>query len=330
MSAESISIAGILSISWIIILILDIAASLSLSLVAGLSFRKIFLWGLTSLALPPVLILYGTLIERNIFHVSNVELYFEGLPESFDGYRIVHISDIHARSFQRRTEALRKAVSRINSTNGDIVVFTGDLITMNTEELDGLAEVLSEIKANDGVVSILGNHDYCIYDDPDRDGNNRKDSVCNLIEIEESMGWRVLLDENLTIRRGNDSIAVIGVRNISPSRHFPSDGDLQKASEGTEDMFRILLTHDPMHWDMEVSGKHYPLTLSGHTHGMQFSIFGWSPGSLIFRQDRGLYERNGEYLYINKGLGETIFPARIGAVPEITLITLHPSPDTQL
>ena len=143
-----------------------------------------------------------------------------------------------------------------------------------------------------------------------------------VIEKEKAMGWNVLIDENRRITRGKDTIAVIGVENTSPSRHFPSKGDLTKASEGTEGLFRILLSHDPMHWDMEVLGKDYPLTLSGHTHAMQFALGKWCPSKYMFRQYRGLYTENSQHLYVNIGLGETIFPARIGAVPEITLITL--------
>jgi predicted MPP superfamily phosphohydrolase len=144
----------------------------------------------------------------------------------------------------------------------------------------------------------------------------------DLIIKEREMGWDLILNEHRIIRKGQDSIAVIGVENTSPSKHFPSRGDLNKASEGTEGMFRMLLTHDPMHWEAEITGKDYPLTLSGHTHAMQVSIFGWSPSSLIFRQHKGLYTEGNQSIYVNKGLGETIFPARIGARPEITLITL--------
>ena len=144
----------------------------------------------------------------------------------------------------------------------------------------------------------------------------------DLIERERAMGWDLLLDENRLICRGTDSIGIIGVQNTSPSRHFPSKGNLPKASEGTEGLFRIVLSHDPMHWESEILGQDYPVTLSGHTHAMQLSILGWSPSRLLFKQHRGLYSDNGQYLYVNPGLGETIFPARIGVRPEITIITL--------
>lgn len=202
-----------------------------------------------------------------------------------------------------------------------MVAFTGDLITMKSSEIDGLSDILRSIKAKDGVVSILGNHDYCMYSDPKEQGS-RPDSVQNVIDKEKAMGWKILVNENMKVHRGKDSIAVIGVENTSPSRHFTSRGNLGKASESTDGMFRILLSHDPMHWDAEVVGKDYPLMLSGHTHALQFSLFGWCPSRYMFKQYKGLYRNDDQYLYVNIGLGETIFPARIGARPEITVITL--------
>lgn len=321
MSIEFTSIIGILIISWISLLILDLALSALIRLSFGIAFRKAFLWGLLSLAIPLVLMAYGVLIERNLYQVRNVEICFEELPESFDGYRLIHISDIHARSFAHRLESLGKAVRKINSLDADMVAFTGDLITMKSSEIDGLSDILRSIKAKDGVVSVLGNHDYCMYSDPKEQGS-RPDSVQNVIDKEKAMGWYILVNESMKVHRENDSIAVIGVENTSPSRHFPSRGNLGKASESTDGMFRILLSHDPMHWDAEVVGKDYPLMLSGHTHALQFSLFGWCPSRYMFKQYKGLYRNDDQYLYVNIGLGETIFPARIGARPEITVITL--------
>ena len=317
---ESIAVLGIMLVCWIALIIADAALSGLVCLVSGIAYRSAFLWGLTALALPPLVIAYGSLWERNRFQVKEVKLGFENLPESFEGYRIVHISDIHARSFERREKHLQKAVDRINALKPDLIAFTGDLITLTPSELEGLTPILKVLHAEDGIVSVLGNHDYCQYADTDE--ITKRKYMKDLIESERAMGWTLLLNENVTIRRGTDSIAVVGVENISPSRHFPSKGNLCKASEDTEDCFRILLSHDPMHWDYEITGKHYPLTLSGHTHSMQISIFGWSPSSLIFKQHGGLYTKGNQHLYVNIGLGETIFPARIGARPEITLITV--------
>ena len=140
------------------------------------------------------------------------------------------------------------------------------------------------------------------------------------------MGWTLLMNEHRMHRRGADSIAIVGVENTSPSHHFPSKGDLAKAAEGTEGMYRILLSHDPLHWEAEIVERDFALTLAGHTHAMQFAMFGWSPSRHLFPQYRGLYttaEDRTQHLYVNTGLGETIFPARIGVRPEITLITLR-------
>jgi predicted MPP superfamily phosphohydrolase len=210
----------------------------------------------------------------------------------------------------------------INALEPDLIAFTGDLMTLGPDELYTLSDILESMKAKDGVISILGNHDYSLY--AANTTQETKDKYRKeLMEKQREIGWNLLLNEHAIIHRGQDSIAVIGVENTSPSQHFPSKGDLPKASEGTEGMFRILLSHDPMHWDDEIVGQDYPLTLSGHTHAMQFSIFGWSPSSLMFEQYRGLYTKGDQHLYVNIGLGETIFPARIGARPEITLITLN-------
>lgn len=329
MSTELISFIGILVIASIILTILNAAVSGIIFLIFGISFKKLFLWGLLSLALPPIMMAYGVFIERNIYQVKKVEIGFGNLPESFDGYRIVQISDIHSRSFVKRGKSLQRAVDKINGLNPDLITFTGDLVTMVPGEADSLSGILSQLKAQDGVISILGNHDYGIYAHGPGSGSGAispEKAVAQLTQKEKALGWDLLLDENRTIRRGEDSIAVIGVENTTPSAHFPSKGNLAKASEGTEGMFRILLSHDPMHWEMEVLGKDYPLTLSGHTHAMQFALFGWSPSRYMFRQNKGLYSEGNQHIYVNIGLGETIFPARIGTPPEITVITLRRSP----
>ena len=308
----------IIALFWIVLVVADLCVSLGLKLTAKVLFRKAFRWGLVALLVPPMVIAYGTLVERNRFEVKEVVLEFDGLPESFDGYRIVHISDIHARSFSKRAKQMQKAVDMINGTDPDLVAFTGDLISLVPDELDCIAPALSAITAQDGVISVLGNHDYGTYAD------TSGVLVDDLIAKERDMGWNLLLNEHKVLHRGLDSIVVVGVENTSVSHFFPSNGDLTKASEGTEGAFRIVLTHDPMHWESEILGQDYALTLSGHTHAMQLSLFGWSPSSLMFKHSDGLYtsDAGNQHLYVNVGLGETIFPARIGARPEITLITL--------
>lgn len=278
--------------------------------------------GLWSLVIPPTFMFYGMLIERNLSRVKNVELAFDNLPESFDGFTMVQLSDIHSRSFIGREKTLKKFVNKVNNLNADLITFTGDIITLESEELERTMPILRDLNARNGVASVLGNHDYGVYMDPSKGLEKREKCVGNVIEFERRMGWNILLDNNIIIKRDNDSIAVIGVENTTPSRHFQSRGNLAEASEGTDGIFRILLSHDPMHWDMEIIGKDYPLTLSGHTHAVQFSLFGWCPSRYMFKQYKGLYENGSQKLYVNIGLGETIFPARIGAAPEITLITL--------
>ena len=320
MTFELSSTLMIILLCWIILTIADLTVCGLLKLIFGLPFKKAFLWGLLALLLPPIIIAYGSLIERNCFRIKQITITTTDLPENFDGYRIVHISDIHARSFNGREKHLQRAMDKINELKPDMVAFTGDLITMTPDELESHTHALGSLKARDGIFSVLGNHDYSMYSDAGPEA--RQKHMETLISAEEALGWNLLMDENRIIRRGADSIALIGVQNTSPSRHFPSKGNLTIASEGTEGMFRILLSHDPMHWEAEILGQNYPLTLSGHTHAMQFSFLGWSPSSLMFKQFRGLYTRGDQSLHVNPGLGETIFPARIGVRPEITLLTL--------
>ncbi len=309
----------IILLCWAILLVADLVVSGLLRLIGKVPFRKAFRWGLLSLLVPPVVIAYGSVVDRNRFEIKEIVLEFDDLPESFDGYRIIHISDLHARSYAKRTARLERAAQIINGLDADLIAFTGDLISLVPDEIDPIAASLSTLKAKDGVVSVLGNHDYGTYAD------TSGVLVGDLIAKEREIGWELLLNEHKVLHRGADSIVVIGVENTSVSHFFPSNGDLTKASEGTDGAFRIVLTHDPMHWESEILGQDYALTLSGHTHAMQLSIFGWSPSSLMFKHSDGLYTEDSQHLYINVGLGETLFPARIGAHPEITVITLEKS-----
>ena len=323
MSTELLSVAIILGVCWVALAVLDLAVAGLLAWILGLSFKRCFTWGLLSLAVPVVLMLYGILIERNCSRVNTVEVTFDDLPEAFDGYTIVHLSDIHSRSFRHRTGALQRMVEKASSLDADLIAFTGDIVTISPEELDATEEALRGLKARDGVVSILGNHDYCPYIKEGESGKSPAQGLAEVIARERAMGWRLLINGHTVLHHGGDSIAIVGVENTSTSPHFPSRGDLNKAMQGTEGMFRILLSHDPTHWDLQVVGKDIPLTLSGHTHAMQFSLFGWSPIGHFYKQSKGLYRKGKQFLYINIGLGETIFPARIGAMPEITRIILR-------
>ena len=313
----------LLLLCWAILAVADTAVAGVAAIIGGVRFRTVFLWGLISFLIPVFAFAWGTLFERNWYQVKEVTFESPTLPAAFDGFRIAQVSDIHLRSFAGRPESLRKAVDKLNSLDPDIVCFTGDLISMDVSEIDGFEEILQSIKVP--VFSVMGNHDYHIY--AGSKGKVEKSTMVAKVEElkarERALGWNLLLNQNSVISRGGDSLAVIGVENTSASKHFPSHGDLQAAMEGTDGCFCVLLSHDPTHWEMEVLGRDMPLTLSGHTHAIQFSLFGWCPSRYLFKQYRGLYAEGSQSLYVNIGLGETIFPARIGTRPEISLITLR-------
>ena len=292
------------------------------SMLFGASFKIVFLRGLWFMLFPWLAWIYGTVVERNRFRTEKVEITSESVPTTFDGYRIVHISDMHLMSFAGREGALQRAVDKINALEPDMIAFTGDLVTMGPEELDGLQDILSTLKAKDGVYSILGNHDYSEYRRWDSQ-QAKREALEELKRRVGEMGWRLLLNENEAIVRGEDKLSVIGVENISGNRSFRTYGDLQKALKDADGEYKVLLSHDPTHWRAEVVGKSdIDLTLSGHTHAMQISLLGWSPASLMYDEYRGLYSEGNQHLYVNVGLGQTAVNARFGAAPEITLITL--------
>ena len=320
MHFELVMTCILVALCWAILAAADaVVAGLS-ALIFDVRFKTVFLWGLLSFLLPVLAIVYGTFIERNIYSVCPVTVRSSSLPPAFQGFRIALISDIHLRSFAQRPASLSRAVEKINSLDADVVCFTGDLVSLDVSELDGFGGILRRLSPP--VYSVLGNHDYLIYGRRRNGRGTTRAGVDSLKASEKALGWNLLLNENRILTRGRDSLAIVGVENTSASKHFPSHGNLSRAMAGTDGCFRILLSHDPTHWDMEVIGRDIPLTLSGHTHALQFSLFGWCPSRYLFRHYRGLYQEAGQSLYVNTGLGETIFPARIGARPEITLITL--------
>ena len=245
------------------------------------------------------------------------------LPESFDGYRIMQFTDLHVGTFNGRTEVVKAVVDSINSHHPDMIVFTGDLVNTLARELEDYTEVLKDLKAPDGVVSITGNHDYACYFKWDSPVDSLLD-IRYLQQMERDMGWRLLLNENIVLHRGNDSIAILGVENdgLPP---FPSLGDLDKAQKGVQQgCFKVLLSHDPTHWKRSIlPDTNVDLTLSGHTHGMQFKIGNFSPASFFYPEWGGEYRNeDGRALYISLGAGEALLPFRFGAWPEVNLITL--------
>lgn len=288
-------------------------------------------FGWTALALTltfVIIMVYGIYIGRFRLAVTEMEYSHPDVPAAFDGYRIVHISDLHLGTFDDNKKKLTRIVERINSLNPDLVCFTGDLVSLGVKETEPYVQALSSIKAADGVASVLGNHDFFIYSFRGRPEAEQNAEVEKLVNVERNeMGWKLLRNESLTISRGEEKITILGVDNQDAASdqgfHTISRGDLRKAMEGT-DGFRILLSHDPSHWGHEVvPDTDIQLTLSGHTHAAQVRILGWTPAKWVFKETDGRYDRDGQTLYVNIGLGGTA-PIRIGAKPEITLITLTP------
>ena len=266
-------------------------------------------------------ILFGAIKGKENFKVREVTFTSANLPEEFDGYRVLQLSDIHSGSWKGNPEALKRAIDICNSQNADLALFTGDLVNSRSNELIEFMNIFSELKAKDGVYSVLGNHDYGTYVKWDSEAD-RIANIDSLISRENRMGWKMLNNSRTIIRKGNDSIAVIGVEN-SGRPPFPDYARLKEASAGTEGMFQILMSHDPTHWRREVLPESdIELTLSGHTHDMQITFFGLSVSSFIYPEHNGMYMEGDRGLYVNIGLGHVLFPMRLGAWPEITVITL--------
>lgn len=294
------------------------------------------LWvGLPMAALVFVMMWWGALIGRNRIETVDVEITSTKLPESFNGYKIVQISDLHVGTWGENPKFIDKLVDSVNGLKPDLIVFTGDIVNRESSELIPFIKSLSRLKAKDGVYSILGNHDYGDYmawDNPE----SKRANLQLLKTYEHAMGWKMLNNSHVSIRNAEgDSIVLIGVENWGEPP-FTKYGDLRKAypqEKLNDGNFKILLSHNPEHWNQEVSHvSNIDLTMAGHTHGMQieFSLGGkkWSPAKYRYDQWGGLYAReNGKgeetKVYVNIGSGEVGMPMRIGATPEITVFTLH-------
>lgn len=268
---------------------------------------------------------YGSLVGKYQLEVTHVDYASQRVPAAFDGYQVVHLSDIHLSTFVDNPEAFQRVVDSVNAQQPDLICFTGDLISLGLAEFDSLSHILARFHATDGVVAVLGNHDLFIYG-RDLTAQQRIDARNHLADLERSIGWTVLRNEHQAIHRGQDSITLVGVDNVhGPGQgfHTLNLGDLSQAMQGVgEDQFSILLSHDPSHWEAEVLGKtSIALTLSGHTHAAQIRFFGWSPASWMFHHVQGRYDQDGQTLYVNRGIGCTI-PFRIGCPAEVTVITL--------
>lgn len=316
---------GLALIPHIVYLILKLA---SLVFRFHVSYRP---YGYTAVGLVVVWVLlfgYGHYFGRFFYEISDVELSCKSLPRSFDGYRIVQISDLHLDGWVGKKEKLEEIVRTINDQKPDLIIFTGDLISLDRNELRPFIPVLRTLSAKNGTFSIMGNHDYMPYNRSMSD-RERASAVAELQRMQrEELGWNLLLNENKTLYRGTDSIAIVGCENKSMGIHnVVSRGDLKKALAGVEDMFHIILTHDPTHWKGEIVANesktgHASLTFSGHTHSGQFRLFGFSVARFVYDEYDGLYKDGDQQLYVNIGLGGTM-PMRVGATPEITVFTLR-------
>lgn len=272
-------------------------------------------------------LLYGFSNKYN-YQVKRVKLSFDNLPGAFRGMKIIHISDIHCGSFTN-TPAVLKGIKKIMDEKADVILFTGDLVNDRSVETQEYLEVFSLLKAPMGVYSILGNHDYGDYVAWPFNGVSKVQNLQNLKKVHADIGWHLLMNEHVVLEKGNAQLALLGIENWSAKARFPKYGRLDRAYAGVEKYpFKILLSHDPSHWDAQVRTQ-YPdidLTLSGHTHGMQFGVdipgFKWSPVQYVYKQWAGLYEEGKQKLYVNRGFGFIGYPGRVGILPEITVITL--------
>ncbi len=292
--------------------------------------------------------LFGTLINgfgnKYQYQLKRIPLSFSNLPAAFKGLKIVHISDIHSGSLTDKGAVL-KGIDKIMQEKPDLILFTGDLVNNTADEMDAYMDVFNKLNAPLGVYSTLGNHDYGDYVTwTDRDEVHIKKeeeigkhiwtplqlaNLEKLKQIHADLGWQLLMDEHVAIQKDGQSIALLGVQNWSAKARFPKYGNMEKTYAGSATHpFKILMSHDPSHWDGEIRTK-YPdidLMLSGHTHGMQFGVelpgFKWSPVQYVYEQWAGLYEKDAQKLYVNRGYGFIGYPGRVGILPEITLLEL--------
>jgi len=278
-------------------------------------------------AIPFASIIYGIWKGKYNYKVLKTTVYYDDLPDEFDGFKILQLSDIHCGSFDNH-EKIKYGIDLINQQEYDMMVFTGDMVNSRADEADEWIDLFSTIRKPEfGKFAILGNHDYGDYLKWDSE-KARLENQKGVREIFPKIGFDLLRNENRIIQKGNSKIRLIGVENWGKGR-FQKYGDLKKASQNVDqNEFKVLLTHDPSHWDLRVQDNpfHYQLTMAGHTHGSQFGIeipgFKWSPIKYRYPHWAGLYENSNRYLYVNRGFGYLAFPGRVGIWPEITLIEL--------
>jgi len=273
--------------------------------------------------------LFGTLLwgfsNKYKYEIRRVVLSFPNFPKAFKGLKVIHISDIHSGSFNDKV-AVQRGVDMILREKPDLILFTGDLVNDRHEEMLEYKEIFSRLNAPMGVFSTLGNHDYGDYMSWPSD-LAKKQNLESLKQLQKGMGWRLLMNEHVLFERDGEKIALLGIENFGAKGRFPKYGRMQDAYPGTENIpFKILMSHDPSHWDYQVKKeyKDIDLMLSGHTHGMQFGLenpyFKWSPVQWMYKQWAGLYEDGKQKLYVNRGFGFIGYPGRVGIMPEITVL----------
>ena len=279
-------------------------------------------------AIPLGTMLYGIFKTAYDFKIHRPTIRFKNLPAAFDGFKIVQLSDIHTGSLQTDHQ-LQKAIDLVMEEKPDLIVFTGDLVNNRTDEAFPYIEILSQLAAPYGIYSVLGNHDYGDYEKWDSEEDKEK-NMEQMHQVHKRLGWKLLLNEHAAIEKDGEKFALLGIENWGKSKYFPKYGKLNDALQGTDDFeFKILLSHDPSHYDAEVINirPDIDLTLSGHTHGFQFGIeipgFKWSPSQYIYPQWAGLYSNGDQYIYVNRGLGCLGYMGRVGIRPEITTIVLR-------
>ena len=283
--------------------------------------------GLGIAAVPFLSLIYGVTTGKYNYKVIKQRIFFPDLPDAFDGMTITHISDVHSGSFDN-PDKINYAIDLINEQNSDLILFTGDIVNTDAKEMHPWIDTFKRIKEHKyGKFSVLGNHDYGEYVTWPSEAAKEK-NFQDIKDLHRQIDFKLMLNEHAFIENGTDKIALVGVENWGLK--FKKVGDLQKASNGlSKDDFKILMSHDPSHWDAEINTheKNFHLTLSGHTHGLQFGIeipgiIKWSPIQYVYKQWAGLYENLGRYVYVNRGFGFHAYSGRVGIMPEITVIEL--------
>ncbi|MEO6669269.1 MAG: metallophosphoesterase [Ferruginibacter sp.] len=276
--------------------------------------------------------LFGSLLygysNKYKYQVRRIKLAYDNLPAAFRGMKILHISDIHSGSFLNK-QAVAHGVDQILNEKADIILFTGDLVNDKATEMKDYMDVFNKLKAPMGVYSTLGNHDYGDYVQWPSEGISKEQNLEDLKKVHAALGWRLLMNEHVVLEKNNEQIALLGIENWSSKARFPKHGRMDLAHAGTEKYpFKILMSHDPSHWHAQVTQdyKDVDLTVSGHTHGMQFGVeipgFKWSPVQYMYKEWAGLYEAAKQKLYVNRGFGFIGYPGRVGILAEITVIEL--------